>query len=116
MTRPGWKEAKAEAVCARERLEALADAGRLSALDGVIAGVGLSVVSSSHHVFPNLGLTYVAILRESHLVLHTWPEFDLALIDLFVCAGGPDDRISDQVRRIAAWLPAERVTVKLVAR
>src|SRR4051812_10237836 len=35
---------------------------------------GATVVQTSSHTFPGAGLTSVLILRESHAVLHTWPE------------------------------------------
>ena len=31
------------------------------------------------------GLTAVAVLAESHLALHTWPEFRYAALDAFTC-------------------------------
>ncbi len=38
------------------------------------------------HVFtPNGGVSGVAILQESHLSIHTWPEYEYAALDLFVC-------------------------------
>jgi len=38
------------------------------------------------HVFsPNGGVSGVAVLQESHLSIHTWPEYKYAAIDLFVC-------------------------------
>jgi S-adenosylmethionine decarboxylase len=38
------------------------------------------------HVFsPNGGVSGVAILQESHLSIHTWPEYEYAAIDIFVC-------------------------------
>lgn len=37
------------------------------------------------HAFAPHGLTAVAILAESHLAIHTWPERDYVAIDLFTC-------------------------------
>ncbi|OIO37635.1 MAG: S-adenosylmethionine decarboxylase proenzyme [Candidatus Omnitrophica bacterium CG1_02_49_10] len=38
-----------------------------------------------HHFSPQGGVTGVAILAESHISIHTWPEFEYAAIDIFVC-------------------------------
>lgn len=31
------------------------------------------------------GITGVAILAESHISIHTWPELDYAALDIFMC-------------------------------
>jgi S-adenosylmethionine decarboxylase len=38
-----------------------------------------------HHFGPGMGITGVAILAESHISIHTWPECGTAAVDLFVC-------------------------------
>jgi S-adenosylmethionine decarboxylase len=44
------------------------------------------------HVYPfsPVGVTGMAIVSESHLVIHTWPEHGYAAVDLFTC-GAPRD-------------------------
>ncbi len=38
------------------------------------------------HVFsPNGGVSGVAVLKESHISIHTWPEYEYAALDIFVC-------------------------------
>ena len=47
---------------------------------------GATMLGIDLHVFtPNGGISGVAILQESHLSIHTWPEYDYAALDLFVC-------------------------------
>ena len=43
-----------------------------------------------HHFGPAKGVTGVALLAESHISIHTWPEHGLAAVDIFVC--GPEAR------------------------
>jgi len=38
-----------------------------------------------HHFAENNGVTGVAMLAESHISLHTWPEFNYAAFDIFMC-------------------------------
>lgn len=38
-----------------------------------------------HHFGPNAGLSGVAVLAESHISIHTWPERGYAAIDVFMC-------------------------------
>jgi len=46
---------------------------------------GATIVEAVSHAFPTRGLTCVLILRESHAVLHTWPETGTINIDIFSC-------------------------------
>lgn len=38
-----------------------------------------------HHFTPNGGVSGVAVLAESHISIHTWPERDFAALDIFMC-------------------------------
>lgn len=38
-----------------------------------------------HHFTPNDGVTGVAVLSESHISVHTWPERKFAAFDIFMC-------------------------------
>ena len=37
-----------------------------------------------HKFFPH-GITGVALLSESHIAIHSWPEMDYVAIDIFTC-------------------------------
>jgi S-adenosylmethionine decarboxylase len=51
-----------------------------------IEACGATLLSIDLHVFsPNGGVSGVAILQESHISIHTWPEFEYAAMDIFVC-------------------------------
>lgn len=47
---------------------------------------GATVVGSLAHGFAGAGLTCVLILKESHAVIHTWPETATVNIDIFSCS------------------------------
>ncbi len=47
----------------------------------------LSVVSETLYLFSNpAAITYCLILSQSHLIVHTWPEYDTITFDLFTCS------------------------------
>ncbi len=50
--------------------------------------------------FPNGACSGVAIIAESHLSIHTWPEFGYAAVDLFTCSPDMDpDAALDVLRK-----------------
>lgn len=46
---------------------------------------GATIVDSSFHRFLPHGISGVVVIAESHLAIHTWPEYGYAAIDLFTC-------------------------------
>lgn len=50
----------------------------------LIVSHGLQKVGEVYHDFENGGFTAVICLTESHLSIHTWPEFRLATFDIFL--------------------------------
>lgn len=57
-----------------------------AALREAAAAAHVHVLSVHLHPFgPEQGVTGVALLAESHISIHSWPEEGLAAIDIFVC-------------------------------
>ncbi len=50
-----------------------------------IAESGATLISFQQHEFQPHGYTAVALLAESHLSIHTWPEKKFVAIDYFTC-------------------------------
>ncbi len=44
-----------------------------------------TVVNSTFHRFSPYGVSGVVVIAESHLSIHTWPEYKYAAVDLFTC-------------------------------
>ena len=44
-----------------------------------------TVINSSFHHFSPYGVSGVVVIQESHLAIHTWPEYGYAAVDLFTC-------------------------------
>lgn len=57
-----------------------------AAFAGALTGAGATIVQAVCHAYPGAGLTCVLVLRESHAVLHTWPETGTVNIDIFSCS------------------------------
>jgi len=69
----------------------------------IINSLKLNVVSTSKHFFPEYqGLTKVYILSQSHLIVHTWPEFSSIHFDLMTCSQGISD---NEVKKVFSSLP-----------
>ena len=52
--------------------------------DGLILDKALVKVGEAYHAFPGGGFTAVIALTESHLSIHTWPEYGQATFDVFL--------------------------------
>lgn len=46
---------------------------------------GAVVLGDSFHRFSPQGVSGVVIIAESHLSIHTWPEYGYAAVDIFTC-------------------------------
>ena len=44
-----------------------------------------TIVDISFHEFNPFGISGVVVIAESHLTVHTWPEYGYAAIDIFTC-------------------------------
>ncbi|OGY18265.1 MAG: hypothetical protein A2900_04780 [Candidatus Chisholmbacteria bacterium RIFCSPLOWO2_01_FULL_50_28] len=52
---------------------------------GIIKGLHLTALQKSSFRFHPSGMTIVFILSQSHLAIHTWPEYRSVHIDLVSC-------------------------------
>ncbi len=45
-----------------------------------------------HSFGPNEGVSGVAVLAESHISIHTWPEREFAALDIFMCGSAEPEK------------------------
>jgi S-adenosylmethionine decarboxylase len=96
--------------------EALRDLGRLRGVFArAIEELGLRVVGRQlWHKFPGEGgATGLAMLTESHLACHTYPEFRVATFNLYCCRERPEWPWAE---RLGEMLGAREVSVRSLSR
>jgi len=95
-----------------ERLDDLAHV-EATLRDAVTAAKATLLHIHLHHFTPNQGISGVAVLAESHISVHTWPENGYAALDVFMC-GGAEPHATIEVLR-AAFNP-DRLSVEEILR
>ncbi|MGC9386815.1 MAG: adenosylmethionine decarboxylase [Hydrogenovibrio sp.] len=66
-----------------------------------------------HHFTPNGGISGVAVLAESHISVHSWPERNYAAFDVFMCGDSEPEKAIEVLKE--AFTP-ERVGVENILR
>lgn len=64
-----------------------------------------TIVKSVFHFFNPWGVSGAVVIQESHLTIHTWPEYGYAAVDLFTCGD-----------EINPWIAFEYLEQKLKAK
>jgi S-adenosylmethionine decarboxylase proenzyme len=47
--------------------------------------LNFTVVNTTIHSFSPIGISGVIVIEESHIAIHTWPEYNYVAIDFFTC-------------------------------
>jgi len=66
-----------EALNDKEKIETI--------LVDAAVNAGAEVIHPFFHQFSPHGVSGVVVIAESHLSIHTWPEYGYAAVDVFVC-------------------------------
>lgn len=68
------------------------DGGRLNDLEFIESTLlnatrasNATIVSHDFHKFSPYGVSGVVVIAESHVTIHTWPEYNYAAVDIFTC-------------------------------
>lgn len=46
---------------------------------------GATIISYNFHKFSPHGVSGVVVIAESHVSIHSWPEYNYAAVDIFTC-------------------------------
>jgi spermidine synthase/S-adenosylmethionine decarboxylase proenzyme len=72
---------------------------------------GATVLTAHHHAFEPQGVTAVVVLAESHVSVHTWPEWGGATLDAYTCGAADPELLIDLVIAELAPTTVRRATV-----
>ncbi|MFP4133257.1 MAG: adenosylmethionine decarboxylase [Halothece sp.] len=90
--------------------EVLNDAETIrSALVEAVAAGGATLLNLCVHQFSPHGITATATLSESHIAIHTWPEYGYFAADLFFCGKGNPHQAMKVLQNL---LGAKQVTMQ----
>ena len=76
--------------------------------------VGATVVGESFHHFTPQGVTGILAIAESHISIHTWPEYAYAAADIFSC--GSSFLPLEAAKRLAEQLESKAPEFKEIER
>ena len=83
---PRWNYASLSPLHSTEGIENLDDEVFLrSAITQAAERAGATLLNLITHQFQPQGVTGLALLAESHISIHTWPEAGYAAVDVFTC-------------------------------
>lgn len=78
--------------------EALNDLGFLrNTLMEAAEKCGATVLGESFHLYSPQGVSGVVTIAESHLFIHTWPEYGYAAADIFTCGTSVQPEVAAEV-------------------
>ncbi len=93
----------------------LDDPARIRAvLEQAVRAGGFSLFELRVVRFEPQGVTAAAIVGESHLTIHTWPEEGRAFVDVASCS--TESSVEDAIDAIVAALPGARVSERELRR
>ena len=58
---------------------------------------GANIIGDTFHKFDPQGITGIVSIAESHISIHTWPEFGYAAVDIFSCGQSFKEQISADI-------------------
>ncbi|RJO79161.1 adenosylmethionine decarboxylase [Nocardia panacis] len=67
----------------------------------------------THHFGGAGGVSGVAVLAESHVSIHSWPEYDFAAVDIFMC-GTADPELAIPI--LQAYFKPQRTVIQWLKR
>jgi S-adenosylmethionine decarboxylase len=97
--------------CSREILD---DKDKISdVMTKAVEASKATIIKPFFHKFSPQGISGIIVIAESHLAIHTWPEFGFAAVDLFSCG---DFDFTETLRFIRDNLNSEKYSILSIKR
>jgi len=71
---------------------------------------GATIVNSVFHRYAPQGVSGVVVIAESHMSIHTWPEYNYAAVDFFTCGQTVDPYLANEYLKHALGSTKATVT------
>ena len=71
---------------------------------------GATIVDSVFHRYAPQGVSGVVVIAESHMSIHTWPEYNYAAVDFFTCGQAVDPYLANEYLKSALGSAKATVT------
>ncbi len=84
------------------------------ALREAVVASGATMLDEKYHKFSPQGITGYILLKESHISIHTWPEYGYAAVDVFTC--GETMKPEAAIESLKNALRPDKVTMKKIMR
>jgi S-adenosylmethionine decarboxylase len=67
-----------------------------------------TIIDISFHEFSPYGISGMIVIAESHLSIHTWPEYGYAAVDIFTCGDviKPEAAVAYLIKRFESRSPS----------
>jgi len=82
-------------------------------LEAAAIAANVTIVKSVFHQYSPQGITGIVIIEESHLSIHTWPEYAYASVDFYTCGDGHPENALNVIQK---GLGAQRTETMLIDR
>ncbi len=83
-------------------------------LTEAISRAGGTVIKPFFHQFSPHGVSGIVVIAESHVAIHTWPEFGYCALDVFTC--GTQVKTDEIYEYVRAELEAREASIMEVKR
>ena len=81
----------------------------------IVDTLHLHVVKKISHMFSPQGISLLYILAQSHLVIHTWPEFGFIHLDMVICSDRTKQQFKDAVHNAFSGYQPLSIDAKVIS-
>lgn len=79
------------------------------AMNAAALAANATIINSIFHRFTPYGVSGAVIIAESHLTIHTWPEYAYAAVDVFTCGEEVDPYKSYEYLKTAFMSKSDKI-------